>query len=332
MVRVRNVLVFLCALFATVSALAQDMGAPLAKRAASKPIAAPAQAALDDIKSTLGFVPGFLGQLPEHALPGAWQELKSLQLSTQTALPCKIKELIGLAVAAQVPCKYCTQAHTQFARLNGASAAETGEAVLMAALTRHWSTVANGFRTDPASFKAEIAKVVAHLKKSAAAPAAAPTLGSARDAKGALQEIQQAFGSVPEFMRKFPAEGLLGAWQEMRDVELNPNTALSGKHKSLIGLAVASQIPCQFCVIADTEFARLEGASEREIAEAVAMAALTRHWSTYLNGMQVDEAGFKRDVDRLVKGAKKQAAAAAMPARAERSASAASARHDLAQR
>jgi len=277
-------------------------------------------------------VPGFLGKVPEHGLPGAWQEFKSLQLSPTTALPCKVKELIGLAVAAQVPCKYCVQAHTQFARVNGASEAETGEAVLMAALTRHWSTMANGFQTDAAVFKAEIAKLIAHLKKSA--PAATPPAGTPRDAKAALQEIQQAFGAVPEFMRKFPAEGLAGAWQELRDVELNPTTALSGKYKSLIGLAVASQIPCQFCVIADTEFAKLEGASEREIAEAIAMAALTRHWSTYLNGMQIDEAGFKRDIDRLVRGAKKQAAAsAAKPARAARSASlpASPARHSLAQ-
>ena len=33
------------------------------------------------------------------------------------------------------------------------------------------------------------------------------------------------------------------------------------------------------------------------------MAALTRSMSTMLNGLQVDEAQFRRDVDRLVKGA-----------------------------
>jgi hypothetical protein len=39
------------------------------------------------------------------------------------------------------------------------------------------------------------------------------------------------------------------------------------------------------------------------------MASLTRSMSTLLNGMQVDEGGYRRDVDRLVKGA--QAAAKA---------------------
>ena len=55
---------------------------------------------------------------------------------------------------------------------------------------------------------------------------------------------------------------------------MNPSTAIPGKYKSLIGLAVASQIPCKFCIIADTEFAKLEGATDRELTEAVAMAGL----------------------------------------------------------
>ncbi len=96
---------------------------------------------------------------------------------------------------------------------------------------------------------------------------------------------------------------------EMRDVEMNPNSAIPGKYKSLIGMAVASQIPCKFCIVADTEFAKLDGASEREITEAVAMAGLVRHWSTVLNGRQADKAAFKKDIDKLVKGAKKHMAA-----------------------
>jgi AhpD family alkylhydroperoxidase len=70
-----------------------------------------------------------------------------------------------------------------------------------------------------------------------------------------------------------------------------------------MGLAVASQIPCRFCIIAHTEFAKLNGATDAEITEAIAMASLTRDLSTLLNGMQVDEAQFRKDVDRIVKGA-----------------------------
>jgi AhpD family alkylhydroperoxidase len=51
----------------------------------------------------------------------------------------------------------------------------------------------------------------------------------------------------------------------MKTLQLNPGTALSGKVKELIGLAVAAQVPCRYCTYAHTEFARLDGASEREI-------------------------------------------------------------------
>ena len=124
----------------------------------------PADAARADIKSTFGFVPGFLSGVPSSALPGAWQEMKSLQMNPNTALPGKLKELIGLAVSAQVPCRYCTYAHTEFAKLDGASDTELGEAVVLASLTRHWSTVLNGIQTDLGKFKAEIGALVARMK------------------------------------------------------------------------------------------------------------------------------------------------------------------------
>jgi AhpD family alkylhydroperoxidase len=88
-------------------------------------------------------------------------------------------------------------------------------------------------------------------------------------------------------------------------VQLNPATPLDGKSKELIGLAVASQIPCQYCIVFHTEAAKLNGASDAEIKEAIAMAALTRHWSTVLNGSMVDETQFRKEVDQIVAGAKK---------------------------
>jgi len=265
--------------------------------------APPAAEARADIQKTLGFTPQFFLKLPESALPGAWEEMKSLQLNPGTALPGKTKELIGLGVAAQIPCHYCIVAHTEFAKLNGATEAEIGDAVAMAAVTRHWSTYLNGIQTDETKFRGEIAQLVANAKKAAATktPAAKPI--AVVDGQTALAEITQSFGFAPEFLRKFPDGARAGAWKQMRDVQLNPATALSGKQKELIGLAVAAQVPCRFCIIAHTEFAKLNGASDAELNEAIGMAALTRNLSTMLNGMQVDEPQFRRDVEHLVKNA-----------------------------
>ena len=41
------------------------------------------------------------------------------------------------------------------------------------------------------------------------------------------------------------------------------------------------------------------------------MASLTRAGSTLLNGLQTDRASFRRDIDKLVAGARKHAAMAA---------------------
>jgi len=263
-----------------------------------------AEAARADIQKTLGFTPQFFLQVPELQLPGAWDEMKTLQLNPGTALPGKVKELIGLAVAAQIPCRYCIYAHTEFARLNGASEAELGEAVAMAGITRHWSTFLNGIQTDEGKFRAEITRLTDGARKAAASKTPAPKPLDVTDGATALADITQTLGFAPEFLKRFPDVARGGAWRQMRDVQMNPATAVAPKYKELIGLAVASQVPCRFCIIAHTEFAKLAGASDAEITEAIAMASLTRDLSTLMNGRMVDEPQFRRDVDKLVKGAK----------------------------
>jgi AhpD family alkylhydroperoxidase len=282
--------------------------AATARAEETSPAAAAARA---DIQKTLGFGPQFLIGLPDSALPGAWQEMKGLELNPATALSGTVKEAIGLAVASQIPCRYCIVAHTEFGKLAGATTAQLGEAVTMAALTRHWSTFVNGIQLDENKFRAEIAQIIDNAKKAVASKAPAPKPIDVVDGASALRDINQTLGFVPEFLRRFPDAGRAGAWVQMRDVQMNPKTALSPKDKELVGLAVASQVPCRYCVVAHTEFAKLNGATDTEISEAIGMAALTRNLSTMLNGLQVDEGQFRRDVTRLVKAAQAAAKAAA---------------------
>src|SRR5260221_946751 len=101
-------------------------------------------------------------------------------------------------------------------------------------------------------------------------------------------DIDQTLGSVPSFFKQLPETAIAGAWAEMKAFQLNPKTQLSGKTKELIGLAVAAQIPCQYCIYFHTAAAKANGATDEEIKEAVAMPAVVRHWSTILNGMPVD--------------------------------------------
>jgi len=135
---------------------------------------------------------------------------------------------------------------------------------------------------------------------------------SAQDAgaQAAYRDIEQTLGSVPTFFKLFPEIGIAGAWAEFKAVQLNPATKLDGKTKELIGLAVAAQIPCHYCVYFHTAAAKLNGATDQEIREAVGMAAISRHWSTVLNGMQVDTAAFKTETDAVLRLAGEKAKSA----------------------
>jgi AhpD family alkylhydroperoxidase len=73
-------------------------------------------------------------------------------------LDAKTRELIALAVAAQIPCAYCVYGHTKNAHAKGATDAEIREAVAAAATVRQWSTVLNGMGYDFEAFKVEVDK------------------------------------------------------------------------------------------------------------------------------------------------------------------------------
>lgn len=266
-----------------------------------------------DIENTLGLVPSFLRNYPPQSIAGAWEEFKSIQLSATTALTPKVKELLGLAVASQIPCSYCAEFHSEAAKFNGATAAEVKEAVAIAGLTRHWSTYLNGLQPDKATFRADVDKMVKYrpgettgTEAGIAGDTATLRTEEIDTPEEALKDIEATLGFVPEFFSKFPGVGLPGAWKDFKTLELSNSTELEPKIKSLISLSVAAQVPCDYCVYFDTEAAKKHGASEDEIHEALAMAALTRKWSTVLNGLQTDPAAFSKEVEQIVSHLKGQ--------------------------
>ena len=102
----------------------------------------------------------------------------------------------------------------------------------------------------------------------------------------AKKEITETFGTFPSFFDAFPKYALPGAWQAYK--ELQGPGSIDPKNRELIGLAVASQIPCTYCVYFHTASAKAMGATDEEIKEAVAYSAQVRHWSTVIYGAQAD--------------------------------------------
>jgi AhpD family alkylhydroperoxidase len=115
-----------------------------------------AEVAIAEMKEMFGKIPPRMQNYPESAKAAGWELIKSTDLNKNTALPLKVRELIGLAVSSQIPCKYCIYYHQRAAKAAGASEEEIREAVHMSSLVRHWSTVLYGNESDFDAFKAEV--------------------------------------------------------------------------------------------------------------------------------------------------------------------------------
>ncbi len=111
----------------------------------------------------------------------------------------------------------------------------------------------------------------------------------------AMAEIQDQFGLVPVMFKVFPKYALAGAWENMKQLD-GPKSLIPPKYRELLQLAVASQIPCQYCIYYHSAMARANGATDDEIHEAVAQGAQTRQWSMVLQGNQVDFEQFKAEL------------------------------------
>jgi AhpD family alkylhydroperoxidase len=106
-----------------------------------------------------GFVPGFYGTLPRSTLPAEWAVHRDFELA-ETAIPNKYKELIGLAVAAHIKCRYCIYFHQQAALANGATEEELKEACFMGGMTVQYSNAITGMRYDYDKFQGEVDRAI----------------------------------------------------------------------------------------------------------------------------------------------------------------------------
>ncbi len=70
---------------------------------------------------------------------------------------------------------------------------------------------------------------------------------------------------------------------------------------------------CRYCTLFHAEIARLNGATDAEIEDAVHFAKSSAGWSTYLNGMQMDHETFAREVKEITEFVRSQAGKAAKP-------------------
>jgi len=121
---------------------------------------------LKDIEKTLGIVPGFMKAIPKDVLMHDWPLMKKYQMG-ETAIPAKYREFIGLAIAANIKCPYCTLMHTAIATLNGATDKEIAEVAFLASLTSRWSAMLHALQYNYDTFSKEVRQIGDYAQKTA---------------------------------------------------------------------------------------------------------------------------------------------------------------------
>jgi len=109
------------------------------------------------------------------------------------------------------------------------------------------------------------------------------------------QEIEEMFGLVPSMFKVVPDSSLELEWRLFKRVQFDEGP-IPNKYRELIGVAIAAATKCRYCALYHSEVAKLNGATEDEIEDAVHYAKSSAGWSTYINGLQLDYDEFKDEV------------------------------------
>ena len=108
-------------------------------------------------------------------------------------------------------------------------------------------------------------------------------------------EIKEMFGLVPSFIKELPDATLELEWRLLKQVQFEEGP-IPNKYRELIGIAISAISKCRYCVFFHTEIAKLNGATDAEIEDAVHYAKSSAGWSAYINGLQMDFETFKREI------------------------------------
>lgn len=111
-----------------------------------------------------------------------------------------------------------------------------------------------------------------------------------------FNEIEQMFGLVPAMFKALPESSIELEWQLFKRVQMEEGP-IPNKYRELIGVAISAISKCRYCSYFHTELAKLNGATEAEIEDAIHYAKSSAGWSTYVNGLQLNYEEFVKEID-----------------------------------
>lgn len=118
------------------------------------------------------------------------------------------------------------------------------------------------------------------------------------DYEATLADIKKTLGVVLDQFKVIPKDVVPQEWAEMKKYAFG-ETQIPAKYRELIGLAVAAAIKCPYCIHFHTKAAKMNGASDKEIAEVAYLTRFTVGWSAMLHATSIDFESFKKQMAQV---------------------------------
>ena len=113
-----------------------------------------------------------------------------------------------------------------------------------------------------------------------------------------ISDMQQTFGSVPGFFGGVPQDVLVQMWPVMKTYIFG-QTKIPAKYREMISLAVAATLKCPYCETFHREAAKMNGATDEELAELGAIVGQVTFWSSVLHTMNYDMNTFMKEFQAM---------------------------------
>ena len=112
---------------------------------------------------------------------------------------------------------------------------------------------------------------------------------------GQEQEKKEAPWNVmyPDFMAEAAAE-----YFDEFNMLWSDESPINAKEGRLVAIAVSAAIRCEYCIAAQIEFAKKDGANDEEIKAAIQIAAEIQRFCTLLYGNEFDVDTFNKIIGR----------------------------------
>jgi AhpD family alkylhydroperoxidase len=118
------------------------------------------------------------------------------------------------------------------------------------------------------------------------------------DYEKTLKEIEKTIGIVPGFMKGLPPEALVHEWPNFLKYQLG-ESEIPGKYREFMGLAVSANIKCPYCQLFHTAVAKMNGATDAELAEVAMLASQTARWSAIIHAQHYDYDTFEKELGKI---------------------------------